>query len=219
MIKSLALLAILIGATAGAAFAGGDPDLPAPSRRGEWRMLTSHDETTTSQCIGNPETPLCAVESLLACLWRRDETACLAARTPEDSWVSPNEEAVRRAKSVIHPYRVIGARRIRRDEFRPDLQGLSDQECWSPQCQGRRLWRLGDVRIVMEEKWCEPRNSPPSAVCEPPERRCWNTRRGEHCEIANVHVIYIVQKRPDGWKVVDTFWRDDDRRQHLDLGP
>jgi hypothetical protein len=43
-----------------------DPDLPAIDPPGKGRVMTHDDLTSTSNCIGNPITPLCAVETVIA---------------------------------------------------------------------------------------------------------------------------------------------------------
>jgi len=47
-------------------------DVPPPD---EMRFITTHD--ATSKCIGDPKTPLCAVETILACFARHDSDLCL----------------------------------------------------------------------------------------------------------------------------------------------
>ena len=44
--------------------------------RPPWRLIGPDGATTTSQCIGRPETPLCAVETLLACFQRSAADLC-----------------------------------------------------------------------------------------------------------------------------------------------
>lgn len=47
---------------------------------------TIYKQGATSECIGRPDTPLCAVETLLACRVRREEALCeLVDDTPGDS--------------------------------------------------------------------------------------------------------------------------------------
>lgn len=50
--------------------------LPRPDARGQWRVITADDATTTSRCIGNPTTPACAIETHLACFVRRQQELC-----------------------------------------------------------------------------------------------------------------------------------------------
>jgi hypothetical protein len=53
-----------------------DPSLPPPDPPGVWRKLTLDDATTTSRCIGNPVTPLCAVDTYWACFFRAQPELC-----------------------------------------------------------------------------------------------------------------------------------------------
>jgi hypothetical protein len=44
--------------------------------RPPWRLIGADGTSTTSQCIGRPDTPLCAVETLLACFQRSAANLC-----------------------------------------------------------------------------------------------------------------------------------------------
>jgi hypothetical protein len=59
-----------------------DADLPA------YRSIDANQATST--CIGNPATPLCAVETYLACGVRREQRLCAASMgdsaAPPDTW-------------------------------------------------------------------------------------------------------------------------------------
>ena len=69
-----------------------------PAFAGELRVLDYDNEGSTSQCIGNPVTPLCAVETLEACTFTRPGITSLTAfwtsfpppvrpcRNKEDCW-------------------------------------------------------------------------------------------------------------------------------------
>ncbi|MGE0255084.1 MAG: hypothetical protein AB7N54_13045 [Alphaproteobacteria bacterium] len=70
-----ALAVLLSVACATAATAGGPP----PDPPGEVRVVAQTDEDSTSDCIGRPVTPLCLVESLLACEIRDDDKLCRIA--------------------------------------------------------------------------------------------------------------------------------------------
>lgn len=74
-----AVLAVLALAAPAAAQRAADPDLPRADPRGYWRQVTLDPETTTSKCIGNLSTPLCAVETMVACRERHDWDMCAAA--------------------------------------------------------------------------------------------------------------------------------------------
>ena len=57
--------------TAVPVFAGGNDPNSGLNFDGSFRLMTRDDTTSTSKCIGNPVTPLCAIETHLAC-WARD---------------------------------------------------------------------------------------------------------------------------------------------------
>jgi hypothetical protein len=59
-----------------------DPDVPKRDPKGFYRYLTQEADSTTSTCIGNPVTPLCAVETVLACFVRSDSDLCRKANWP-----------------------------------------------------------------------------------------------------------------------------------------
>ncbi len=47
---------------------------PAQSGPPPWRIIGANEQSTSSRCIGRAETPLCAVETLLACFeWSRPD--------------------------------------------------------------------------------------------------------------------------------------------------
>lgn len=85
----------------GLLFSGpGMAQLPSADPAGQYRLIGRADGSD-SRCIGRPESPLCAVETLLACFARRDEALCrqvwqpprpdlplFTSRTPPGYWWS-----------------------------------------------------------------------------------------------------------------------------------
>ncbi len=68
--SSLCLCGILLVALlfAASVLAGGEETMvPVPGGDLEMRYITPDADTTTSKCIGNPKTPMCAFETYLAC--------------------------------------------------------------------------------------------------------------------------------------------------------
>ena len=74
MLRRLALALVLLPCVAAPVSA--EPALWLPHVQQDWNYLTDDAERTTSRCIGTPETPLCAVETLLACFQRSDRALC-----------------------------------------------------------------------------------------------------------------------------------------------
>lgn len=58
-----------------AASGGALAQLPQPDPAGQYRLI-GLPERSDSRCIGRPDTPLCAVETLLACFARKEEQLC-----------------------------------------------------------------------------------------------------------------------------------------------
>lgn len=53
-----------------------DAPLPPLTPKAKPLVMAADDAMTTSQCVGKPETPLCAVETMLACWERGDHHLC-----------------------------------------------------------------------------------------------------------------------------------------------
>ena len=80
------------------------PAKPKPAR---WRVMTMEDATSTSRCIGEPRTPLCAVETLMACFIRRQVRLCtISEGLPESEagqfHLSPPGPSYRTEYRVVH---------------------------------------------------------------------------------------------------------------------
>ena len=75
----MALMFGLLLAATGACAQMPDPALPLSDPPGVWRRLTHDDRTSSSKCIGRFGTPLCAVETVIACIARAESELCDAA--------------------------------------------------------------------------------------------------------------------------------------------
>jgi hypothetical protein len=67
-----AAIVLLFALAAGPAAA----QLPAVDAPGQYRLIGPDAGRSDSRCIGRPDTPLCAVETLLACFARRAAALC-----------------------------------------------------------------------------------------------------------------------------------------------
>ncbi|OHC74843.1 MAG: hypothetical protein A3H92_08575 [Rhodospirillales bacterium RIFCSPLOWO2_02_FULL_58_16] len=74
-ILALALFLVVLSVSAGEA---GDAASVFPASAGEQETLTFDPATSSSRCIGNPVTPLCAVETYEACYLWVDKKVCAA---------------------------------------------------------------------------------------------------------------------------------------------
>ena len=113
-------------------------------------------ESATSPCIGDPATPLCAVETYVACRWRRDDRLCKRAWGPY--WKGPIWAQIKEGPvaDVFELYRV-----MRVYEASPGTQTL-----WS---DGRAVafWREGDVVIEILRMTCWKGNPQCQSNVEP----------------------------------------------------
>lgn len=115
LVRAGALAAILaLGACAGPGSAMNDfnPE--------EVRVITPTE--ATSQCIGDPRTPVCAVETLRACFARLDKTLCEKTGIRSEILQFPENPHVDR-------YRILSARVIRKEDITPKLR---DAEWYKP---------------------------------------------------------------------------------------
>lgn len=208
MTKTLALAVLLIAVSVGASVAGGtedDPDLPALDPPGRWRVVTGHDATSTSKCIGRPVTPLCAVESFAACFARNVAHFCrVSSREYEKVARDTIRDDFGTEVKYTHYYRVVSARRLTEADMRPWFR-TAPKHCEDRRnCVPERFWEPGDVRIITEQKVCQiPRTA---RTCERQSPYCWPNEKGELCERWSTQLVDIVKRGPSGWQIVDR-WR------------
>ena len=147
---------------------------PKPAR---WRVMTMEDATSTSRCIGDPRTPLCAVETLMACFIRRQGQLCAISHG------YPPSEAGRFRLSKPGPsyrteYRVVRFHLIRNNDPLLNL----DVEWLKP----------GDVDITVYRRFCLPPRQ--SCLGEPVTRFVYAVRRdGDRWRITG----YAAHNAPD----------------------
>jgi hypothetical protein len=134
-IPIVALLLLLISTNlAFAAERKKDPDLPTPDRPGTWHWMTQDPETTTSRCVGETKTPLCTIETFLACRIRADLELCRIAAVEDEygNYSLHRDEYTR--------YRRVDAGRAKADNPK------------------RHRWEAGDLWIAVLEWDCNPRS-------------------------------------------------------------
>lgn len=104
---------------------------------GVWRKLTWDDATTTSKCIGKPVTPICAVETMLACYMQSRENLChLAIFGQEDRQFIYSEAS----PALYTAYRISAVKKVRAG----NLVRLLDE-----------VAQPGDVLVDLRDKACE----------------------------------------------------------------
>ena len=146
--------AVILTAAMAARAASGDVatvrDLPPLTPKNHPRIMTMQDETSTSKCIGRLVSPLCAVETKIACFLRGDMRLC--------DLVGGH---LSRARSLPRSIRYLISRAvIINDRHFP----------WPPSTEmgqpaGVPSVRAGDVRIDVRQMYCfsgDARNCAPS---------------------------------------------------------
>lgn len=114
--------------------------LPPPDPEGTWRVITQDPATTTSKCIGDTSTPVCALETLLACFARNDYPLC--AQTMLNPFEPTGE-----VSNVT--YRIYESRRLQCNDPLLDFYG-EDYGNDYPSTP-----RKGDVDFYIKIKYCE----------------------------------------------------------------
>jgi hypothetical protein len=173
MIPRLLVVAAFLAAAVAPALAD-DVPLPDLTPKGQYLVMTQDDATSTSNCIGNPETPMCAVETMMACWHRANDAFCRIAmgldRNPGLAWSRPSPNVI---------YRIVRREVLTDRKFPWNPRRDPD---WRP---GGLVMQTGDTRIDVVERKC--RHEISSAVCEPPL----------------FTVSYIVRRQSDHWAVID----------------
>ncbi len=174
-------LALTLAAPAQAAGRRDDPDVPARDPRGHWRQMTLDDATTDSKCVGTFDTPVCAVETVIACFARSQRALCNEALDkpgyfPEDQ-LPPSKRFTRML------YRFAWTQRLTQAAIK-EIPRAAHRE------------RPGDIRIDVIRRTCmlyDGKESCETAI--PPDYEF----------AAN---IFTLQKSGDRWFVVDWSIRD-----------
>ena len=113
-----------------------DPDLPPPDPPFHWRYVTQDPATTDSQCIGDPRSPECAVDTAEACFTRRDNALCDKVAMPMGYQTKPPQTRFSR-------YHIISSRRLRDVDIPAHHRN-----------DGKWSWKAGDVQVTVHWVRC-----------------------------------------------------------------
>jgi len=137
-----------------------------PDPPGTWRKMTQQDETSSSKCIGKTTTPICAVETLEACLARRNWDFCkLVYHGPELF-----QPYIPQAASIYELYAISKVTRLHDSDHPPwefvfynpiphnwkpgDLKvKLLHRECWGEECQPSPWTTTLQLRALPDGSW------------------------------------------------------------------
>lgn len=87
-----------------------DEILPPPTPAGQWRYITQEDAASSSHCIGQPDRPICAVETLLACFQRNQIELCRMVDDGTDQYAQVFSQPADPGKYLA--YRILAASRL-----------------------------------------------------------------------------------------------------------
>jgi hypothetical protein len=173
----LLVIAFLLAAAL-PAHAEDDVPLPPITLKGEFLVMTQDDATSSSKCIGNPVTPMCAVETFMAAGVRGNlDLKRIALGIEGGPWFDNQGPT----PPIIY--------RIRRREV------LTDKTFpWPPKSDADWRWggltmRAGDIRIDVVDVRCYSEIS--LVACE----KYWGSP-----------IAYIVRHQGNRWIVVT--WRE-----------
>ncbi|MBI1244476.1 MAG: hypothetical protein GC202_05675 [Alphaproteobacteria bacterium] len=116
-----------------------DPDLPPVDPPGHWRQMTLDDATSDSKCVGKFDTPLCAVETVIACFTRNEWELCNAALRKPGHFKRPKSS--RQPSFARTQYRIVRSEVLTQAGI-DDIPRLADLE------------RPGDLRIDVRKRDC-----------------------------------------------------------------
>jgi hypothetical protein len=167
----------------------------APAGAGELRAITSKKETSSSRCIGDPKTPLCAVETAMACeLWGEQEL-CNAVDYIDPFGRKEIRKPTPEQRQKTWLYNVIGEQTMTVDDA---LQFLGIEEY-----SVDNIWVSGDTAILIwgwrcdldmrciDDSLNDVRNRDIRAYCPVDE-----------CVRVSLPMAYLVRKKGDSWKFI-----------------
>lgn len=191
--RTLRTLALGLGLAILAGRADGQTTTPP-----EVRILDFANSGSTSTCIGNPVTPLCAVETFMACGIRSEWPLC--ARVGNEPGELRTRIKAGYAKLWYYRYKVLGERIIRAEDI-PD---------WARR-PGLKAWKPGDVAVRLWWEGC-----PPIEKCVVETQGHPTRHYGEGCRSFDLcgrtpsPSTYIVRPVGRKWRWVDD--EDEDER-------
>ncbi|MBM3556139.1 MAG: hypothetical protein FJX47_11370 [Alphaproteobacteria bacterium] len=168
--------------------------LPAPDAEGTYRVITRDPATTTSDCIGRPVTPLCAVETFIACRTREDFELCKAVIEGAANIELSSRDFFLELGDDLGSFKAHFFAGGGRDEFSV-VESRLVLSIEDVETQVFRDRKTGDIVVDLFRRSCGSE-----------ERQCQTDWRN--------HVSYTLRRTSRGWQV--EFWIDRGRDR---LGP
>ena len=185
-VLGFALVAV-VAMTGGPALAG---ENPCKGIDHHWRIAGHHRTATTSDCVGNPKTPLCAVDTYEAGQLRED--LALEEKAAPDSLLDPVDEP-KEFTNFVATYRVVKCRVMTEHDRPYDLWGLIRPNL---ALDRDHTWSPGDIGLDILD-----------TMCKRTLRDCPKARK----EVTLIRPIIVRKVDENHWRLVD--WRVGDAIQ------
>jgi hypothetical protein len=167
--------------------------LAAPTvAAGEMRLLTLDNETSTSDCIGDPKTPLCAVETMSACGLRIILTLCDVVESKPD-FLNRNTPITKDSYIGISAYwyETIGQREL----TNADVAQFAER-------YGDGPWQTGDVAVTHRWTVCRPEDACITESRNDPSRAYGEGCPANICRRESGPRTTIVRRKGERWIIV-----------------
>lgn len=166
---------------------------PVSGWPGEKRVLDFTNEGSTSRCIGDPKTPLCAAETMAACLIRADWKLC----EPIEHDYSVYGKWVPAGISFLYYYRY---------EVLPSRPLVSSDIAYERLGRLAKPWRIGDVAVQLWWEGCPPIDQCIVETQMPPAKNFGEGCRSfANCGRESHPRTYILRRMDSHWIVIASY--------------
>ena len=166
-----------------------------PAGASEVRTMTLDNETSTSDCIGDPKTPLCAAETVEACFIRLTKDLCETVGAD----FSPYEGGTPHTPDSYvglyqHTYKHKGTRTLSANDIPPQFGPTADNP-----------WKPNDVAVKLRWTACIPEDECIVESRDDPTRGYGEGCPASRCRIEPSGSTYILRSTDDGWRIVEWY--------------
>lgn len=163
----------------------------------EFRVIDPMGKEDTSRCIGDPRTPLCAIETFAACIYRGDESLCDKVGYDYRA-VYGNKVPGAYAKLYYIRYKELDRRILRDEEIPKTLR------------EGPKRMLPGDLVVRFLWQDCKPDDACVDATMNDPTRPYGDgCRNFDLCRPFPTPITEILRKENGRW-VFNRIYGDDD---------
>ena len=176
------------------------------ARAADWRLLDPLTDGSTSQCIGDPKTPLCAAETYTACMFSGRKELCSAVGVDYETEFALLRFAGPVSRLYFLFYKPMGQFTLTRKDIPARYPKF-----------GGRSWQPGDVALRFAWQtckpniWCLEEADDPNNMIAPISCRTLDTCT----EFPAFEVFQVVRNVGDHWTLIADF-RKAELHQMLD---